>query len=59
MYEEEEETDIASQLIQIVSKPKKVLHREEFIPVKKTTRKPEKHSVERQRTKKSNNNIAY
>ena len=52
MYEEEpdEEIDIMSQLVsQIDIKP---THKEEFIPVKKTRRKPEKHTDERQRPKK-------
>ena len=52
MYEEEQpdEIDIMSQLVsQIEIKP---THKEEFIPVKNTRRKPEKHTVERQRPKK-------
>ena len=60
MYEQEQEEnpedDVRSQLIQI-SKPKKVLHKEEFIPAKKTTRRVQKETVER--TKKLNNNTAY
>ena len=49
MYEEENdhEDDIRSQLIQIVSELKKVLHKEEFIPVKNTARKVQKETVER------------
>ena len=55
MYEEQpDEEDIISQLVsQIDIKP----HKEEFIPVKKTRKRPEKHTVERQRPKKINKNV--
>ena len=60
MYEEEQDDDdVISQLTQLVSKPKKVLHKEDFVPVKKNPRKVQKEAVERQRPKKINNNIAY
>ena len=53
--EQEEETDIASQLAsKIEIKPKM---KEEFIPVKKSKQKKQKETVER--TKKFNNNIVY
>ena len=54
MYEEEQpdEVDIISQLVsQIDIKPP---HKGDFIQVKNTRRKPEKHTVERQRPKKIN-----
>ena len=63
MYEEQtndqrEEDDIMSQLVsQIDIKP---THKDEFIPVKKTTRKPMRNTVERERQRpKINKNIAY
>ena len=59
MYEEEtnEEDDIMSQLVpQIDIKP---IHKQEFIPVKKTRKAKEKHTVERQRPKAINKNVAY
>ena len=52
MYEEEtnEEDDIMSQLVPKIEV--KSAHKPEFIPVKKTRKTKEKHTVERQRPKK-------
>lgn len=62
MYEEQmseppEEEDIMSQLVPKIEV--KSAHKQEFIPVKKTRRKPEKHTVERQRPKAIKKNLAY
>ena len=59
MYEEEtnEEDDIMSQLVPQIEV--KSPHKQEFIPVKKTKKTKEKHTVERQRPKAINKNVAY
>lgn len=58
MYEEPpEEDDIMSQLVPQIEV--KSPHKQEFIPVKNTKKTKEKHTVERQRPKKINKNVAY
>ena len=53
----DEEDDIMSQLVPKIEV--KSPHKQEFIPVKNTRRKPQKHTVERERPKAINKNVAY